>query len=135
MSQKSDRRAATLSISLTQELAAEVSSRVDSGLYTSASELIREALRLLLRSESLQRPLQAVAPDQEPLSAYRFTEAVELMDLGLEMQAEKIRRANPELSPAEVQARLDELADEQQAGPGLRIAPERLSELKLDEQS
>jgi len=133
MSPKSHRRAATLSISLTQELAAEVSSRVDSGLYTSASELIREALRLLLRSESLQRQPPAEAPDEEPLSAHRFTEAVELMDLGLEMQAQKIRQANPELSTAEVQARLDELADEQEAGPGLRIAPERLNKLKLDE--
>ena len=67
-------RAATLSISLTQELAAAVSSRVDSGLYTSASELIREALRLLLRSESLQRRPRVDAPDEEPLSAHRFTE-------------------------------------------------------------
>jgi putative addiction module CopG family antidote len=135
MSPKSDRRAATLSISLTQELAAAVSSRVDSGLYTSASELIREALRLLLRSESLQRRPRVDAPDEEPLSAHRFTEAAELMDLGLEMQAEKIRQANQELSPAEVRARLDELADEQEAGPGLRIAPERLSKQRLRESS
>ena len=134
MSPKSNRRAATLSISLTQELAAEVSSRVDGGLYTSASELIREALRLLLRSESQQRQ-PAGAPDEEAPSARRFNEAVELMGLGLEMRAEKIRRANPEHSPAEIQARLDELADEQEAGPGLRIAPERLSKLKLDESS
>ena len=49
-----ERRAVTLSISLTPELAAEIGSRVESGLYTSASELLREALRLLIRADRIR---------------------------------------------------------------------------------
>jgi len=129
---KNDRRAVTLSISITPELHAEVASRVDSGLYTSASELVREALRLLLRTEREgDRFREAQIGDSSP-STTRFGEAGALMDLGLRMRVEKLRRAEPELSPAEVLARLSGLADAQEAGPGLRIAADRLEELRLE---
>jgi antitoxin ParD1/3/4 len=41
----------TMNISLTPELAAFVRGKVESGLYTSASEVMREALRLLQEHE------------------------------------------------------------------------------------
>ena len=41
----------TMNISLTSELAAFVRGKVESGLYTSASEVMREALRLLQEHE------------------------------------------------------------------------------------
>jgi antitoxin ParD1/3/4 len=41
----------TMNISLTAELRKFVSSKVGSGRYTSASEVVREALRLLERTE------------------------------------------------------------------------------------
>jgi antitoxin ParD1/3/4 len=41
----------TMNISLTPELAALVRGKVESGLYTSASEVVREALRLLQEQE------------------------------------------------------------------------------------
>ncbi len=131
MSPKKDRRAVTLSISMTPELSSEVASRVESGLYTSASELLREALRLLIRTEASRGRAPQAPVDDDSLSTARFAVASELMDLGSEMQAEKIRLANPELSHAEVLARLAELAEQQEAGPGLRVAPDRLSKLKL----
>ncbi len=41
-----------MNISLTPELAHQVEERVASGLYTSASEVVREALRLFLHFEA-----------------------------------------------------------------------------------
>ncbi|WP_370677689.1 type II toxin-antitoxin system ParD family antitoxin [Pleomorphomonas sp. PLEO] len=41
-----------LNVSLTEELMRFVKSKVDSGRYTSASEVVREALRLLERQDS-----------------------------------------------------------------------------------
>ena len=43
-----------ISISLTPELLGLIKARVDSGRYTSTSEVIREALRLLERSDQLE---------------------------------------------------------------------------------
>jgi antitoxin ParD1/3/4 len=44
----------TMNVSLTPQLEQLVQNRVASGLYTSASEVIREALRLLERRDQLQ---------------------------------------------------------------------------------
>lgn len=50
-----------MNVSLTPELEAMVDEKVKSGLYTSASEVIREALRLLKRfDETRQRELEAL---------------------------------------------------------------------------
>jgi antitoxin ParD1/3/4 len=50
----------TMNISLTPQLEKLVSDRVKSGLYTSASEVIREALRLLdSRDRSMVQQLRA----------------------------------------------------------------------------
>ncbi len=43
-----------MNVSLTQELERWVQSRVDEGLYQSASEVVREGLRLLIERERLQ---------------------------------------------------------------------------------
>ena len=43
-----------ISISLTPELMVLIKSKVDSGRYTSTSEVVREALRLLERSDRLE---------------------------------------------------------------------------------
>jgi antitoxin ParD1/3/4 len=56
----------TLNVSLTPQLEELIKSKVSSGMYTSASELVREALRLLeerdhireLRLEALRREIQ-----------------------------------------------------------------------------
>jgi antitoxin ParD1/3/4 len=44
-----------MNISLTPELEALVEEKVKSGLYTSASEVVREALRLLVRVDEVRQ--------------------------------------------------------------------------------
>ncbi len=122
------RRTSTLSISLPPELAQAISERVHSGLYTSASELIREALRLLLKVEEAQRAqLERLAGDSS--AALRFATTMELFDLGSALRDEKLRHVDQDQG----EDRLRRLEEEQEAGPGLRIAPERLAKLKLSE--
>jgi len=48
-------KAVTKNISLTPELDQFIDERVDSGLYESASEVVREGLRLLRHREDLQQ--------------------------------------------------------------------------------
>lgn len=122
------RRATTLSISLTPELASEVSTRVESGLYTSASELFREALRMLLSQERASSPREP----GEPETAIRFRRAAALMDAGIEIRKSKARVGGVEGIHDEARRRLDELSRDQEIGPGLRRAPERLRKLQLD---
>ena len=50
-----------MNVSLTPELDKFVSSKVDSGRYTSASEVIREALRQLLEEHDRARGAQIAA--------------------------------------------------------------------------
>lgn len=126
------RRATTLSVSLTEELGKAVAARVRSGFYTSASELVREALRTLFRIEHAERVGKMnVHEESPPYGAARFAAAMELFDVGVLTQAAKLGEKTPGPSQAEVQARLDALAVEQETGPGLRVAPERLEKLKL----
>jgi antitoxin ParD1/3/4 len=64
-----------ISISLTPELAGLVKAKVDSGRYTSTSEVIREALRLLERTERL-------AADREEALRRAWRAGVESGDAG-----------------------------------------------------
>jgi antitoxin ParD1/3/4 len=48
-------------VSLTPELEKAVKSKVDSGLYNNASEVVREALRIALKSEADNQWLQREA--------------------------------------------------------------------------
>jgi antitoxin ParD1/3/4 len=49
------RKGADMNVSLTPQLERLVQEKVESGLYNSASEVIREALRLLLEQDELRR--------------------------------------------------------------------------------
>lgn len=112
MAPQPDRRATTLSISVTPELAREISRRVDSGLYSSASELIREALRLLLRLE------RGTEPSAE---GRRLDEALRLHEEALSFP----RGGGNGLSEDEHRARMAELSLERELHEGVRLAPER----------
>ncbi|NJM37367.1 MAG: type II toxin-antitoxin system ParD family antitoxin [Akkermansiaceae bacterium] len=46
-------------VSLTPELERQVKSKVDSGLYNNASEVVRESLRLLLKQDAMHEQLRA----------------------------------------------------------------------------
>jgi antitoxin ParD1/3/4 len=59
-----------MNVSLTPELEEMVSRKVESGLYTSASEVIREGLRLLKEQDDLRRPCTNI---QEKLHKIRIT--------------------------------------------------------------
>jgi putative addiction module CopG family antidote len=128
------RRTATMSISLPPELARAIAQRVEGGLYTSASELIREALRLLLKVEEAQQAqiekrIEAAASAAPSSAALRFATTMELFDLGCALRDEKLRRRGEDGGEAD----LSRMEEQQEAGPGLRIAPERLEKLKLRE--
>lgn len=43
-----------MNVSLTPELERRIAEKVDSGLYSSASEVVRESLRLLFEAEALR---------------------------------------------------------------------------------
>ena len=48
-------------VSLTKELESAINQKVESGLYNNASEVVREALRIMLKNEELQKfKLQAL---------------------------------------------------------------------------
>lgn len=131
MAKHRDQKATTLSISLSRELAQAVDRRVKSGLYTSASELIREALRLLLKVEtgeprSVDRNT-ATKPEQ------RLATAFDLAETGAAMRAEKKRRLGVSFVAEPSPKRLDAKVSPQDVGKGLRVAPERLKKLTLHE--
>jgi len=65
-------------VSLTPELERLVRERVESGLYNNASEVVREALRLLLEQDELRRLKRArlrheLEKGEADLAAGRFT--------------------------------------------------------------
>jgi antitoxin ParD1/3/4 len=91
-----------MNVSLTPELERLIQERVDSGMYHSASEVVREALRLLrdhdeirqLRLEQLRRDIQ-VGLDQVERGEYSVYTSDELPSLVDEIQAagrEKLSR-------------------------------------------
>ena len=136
MGKPNRRRTTTLSISLSPELAEAIERRIESGLYSSASELLREALRLLLRTEEMHeaRVSRLVQDRHEHTPAGRFAASMELFDLGVAIRSEKLRRDAPVLSDEEIADRLRALDTLRETGPGLRSSPERLARLKLREQ-
>jgi antitoxin ParD1/3/4 len=76
-----------MNVSLTPELEQLVSEKVDSGRYSSASEVIREALRLL--------------EEHDQLKQQRLTQVREKIDRGLQQLD-----AGQGISPQEARARL-----------------------------
>jgi len=78
-------------ISLTEKLDEYVKSKVQSGLYNNASEVVREALRLKIATEEaealkLQRLREAIAP------AWEQAERGEFADYSLEKSLNKLRK-------------------------------------------
>ncbi len=132
------RRTSTLSISLPHELAQAISEHLETGLYTSASELIREALRLFLKVEDAQRAQlerlgRAAPPGFTSGEALRFATAMQLFDLGSTLSREMHRAAGGEDTGDDPRDRLRRWEEEREAGPGLRIARDRLAKLRSGE--
>lgn len=134
-----------MNVSLTPDLERFVREKVESGLYNSASEVVREALRLLVdhdRDEDVYRVSEAPAdaytahPDESSLqaAAARFRHALELLHLSYSLMEQNLRREQPEASEAEIEARLGAWktdADWGEETPGyLERSPERLEKLR-----
>lgn len=73
-----------MNVSLTPELEKFVAEKVDSGRYTSASEVVREALRLLEEHDQA-RSAQLAAFDQE------LARRLAALDRGEHLKPEKLR--------------------------------------------
>jgi len=80
-----------ISISLTPELVGMIKARVDSGRYTSTSEVVREALRLLEQADDRRA-------DERARLRQAWAEGIESDDAGLldfaDLRAEGRRRLN-----------------------------------------
>jgi putative addiction module CopG family antidote len=129
MAKLDGRRTPTLSISLTPELMAAVDARVESGLYTSASEIFREALRLLLEVDHARRAKVAQSSAGEVL-AERLASTFELFDFGTAVQAHKLRQAEPGIGDAEIEQRRLAASAAVETDSVIRSAPERLERLR-----
>lgn len=75
-----------MNVSLTPELEKLVKDQVDSGLYNNASEVVREALRLMkIRNDAykakLKRLRTALAKGEKDIAAGRYTEIKTKRDL------------------------------------------------------
>jgi antitoxin ParD1/3/4 len=60
-----------MNVSLTPELETMIAEKVRSGLYHSASEVVREGLRLLMQEDELKRLKLGIAAGVEELSVGR----------------------------------------------------------------
>lgn len=118
MARSKSTHATTLSISLPPELAAAVHERVRSGLYGSASELLREALRRFLFAPDGWSRVDRVAEAIEPWGG-----------------AGKLAEPPPPESAADPieqqrRLRLQRALDELETDAVIRPAPERLRRLR-----
>jgi antitoxin ParD1/3/4 len=74
-----------MNVSLTPELERRIAEKVESGLYTSASEVVRESLRLLFEAEELrERRLEQLRADVRL--------GIEPLDQGEGIAGEAVRR-------------------------------------------
>jgi len=87
-----------MNISLTPELERRVDERVQTGLYTSASELVREALRLFFQFDEVRRH------EVEELNA-RIAKGLAQLDRGEGISAEEARRESLERRARRVRAK------------------------------
>lgn len=92
-----------MNVSLTPQLEAMILQRVESGRYTNASEVVREALRLLEEHERVQhlRSLLAVGlEDERRGELVEFTpEWIEGLDRRVEEQFRRGDEPNPDVCP------------------------------------
>lgn len=133
-----------MNVSLTPDLERFVREKVESGLYNSASEVVRQALRLLAARDqeravwlaSLARaadtPRREGAPPDSDAAA-RLGQALELLRLTYALVEQNLRRERPEASEAEIEQRLaawkEEAAWAEEAPGYLERSPERLKKL------
>ena len=133
MAKRSVRRPATLRISLTPGLQAAVDARLASGLYASASELFREALRLLLQSEQV-RPAPPASPDlRRTVRTDPLATTFELFDFGSALRAQKLRAAEPGITDDEIHRRMLAAAEAIESDHVIRPSPERLNRLRIED--
>ena len=83
-----------MNISLTPELERFVSNKVESGLYTSASEVVREGLRLLAKNEA--RPSFVIESPADLLE--KLQAGIDSLDAGKGIPAEDVFSELKELS-------------------------------------
>lgn len=133
MARLDERRTATLSISLTPELLAAVDARVNSGLYTSASELVREALRLFLQLEHARLAASEGRGTSPDALADRLAKTFELHEFGVAISAHKLRTAEPAITDEELRRRRLAAAEAIESDDVIRPSPERLKRLRLDD--
>lgn len=130
MTKLDERRTPTMSISLTPELMAAVDARVESGLYTSASELFREALRLFLQVEQARQAKLPSSGTARDTLAERLATTFDLFDFGMALQAHKLRQAEPSLSDEEVRQRMLAASEATDGDHVIRSSPKRLKRLR-----
>lgn len=133
-----------MNVSLTPELERWVREKVDSGLYGSASEVVREALRLLALQEQTRADgrhrrqpgaegQEEGGPAADRRAAARLREALALLDLTHSLLEQNLRRERPDASESEIAERLaahKAEADWADEAPGyLERSPERLAKL------
>lgn len=133
-----------MNVSLTPDLERFVREKVDSGLYNSASEVVREALRLLVARDrdaesyrvAERRAAYATPPEGASLRAAsaRLRQALEMLHLTYSLMKQNLRREDPTTSDAEIDERLAAWrsdADWGEEAPGyLERSPERLAKLR-----
>ena len=142
----------TMNVSLTPELHQMVKARVDSGLYTSASELVREALRLLERSlrphlddgvpndseltaKQWREVRKALVDGQHALSAERARDLDDLYLAALLMTRARLAREMPEAPEEDRQKYLAQWLQETAAASaagrvGKPVSPDRLRRMR-----
>ena len=136
MAKRPRRLTPTLSISLSPELLAAVNARVASGLYSTASELLREALRQFFgnehaRSAYFQHPsTHGGASFVAEGSAARLTSALDLFTLGTDLRVQKLRHEQTALTDDELQGRLIAAQADLETDRVIRDSPERLRKLR-----
>ena len=114
---------AITSISLTPELLSMINKRVSSGLYTSTSEVIREALRVFFKHE-------------DTTSEEDVTSALSMMEFGIELTKARLEDEHPELSEDQVYQLLHQELKKRPRAP-YEAAPsaERLKRLLREHES
>lgn len=131
----------SMHVNLTPALEEYVRERVRQGLYGTASEVIREALRLLAardrEAEARLAALGTASPPGPGRGSSPPGEALDLVATGLDLMEQNLRRDHPDATEEEV----DRLALEWMSGtawsqetPGYLVrSPGRLARLLRDE--
>lgn len=132
-----------MNVSLTPELASAVNERVERGFYSSASEVVREALRLLIESNQGPHPAKdlsgpewrelraALLVGEDQLLSQRTSEVADLFRAGLEIARSRIQAEHVGASLAEIQKHLAQWLRERAGaefgdGPGTPVSAERI---------